>query len=113
MDRPPVHELSAVNGHSLRFKYRATAVSSLCANALDWDRLTTARRPLFRQLEFLGMFDIPVMGRIQVYHERAALAQIPVASSVDVTDVAWNRRKSSPPITSVTPPPVQEPHDPG
>ena len=24
MDRPPVHELSAVNGHSLRFKYRAT-----------------------------------------------------------------------------------------
>ena len=25
MDRPPVHELSAVNGHSLRFKYRATA----------------------------------------------------------------------------------------
>jgi hypothetical protein len=26
MDRPPVHELSAVNGHSLRFKYRATAV---------------------------------------------------------------------------------------
>ena len=27
MDRPPVHELSAVNGHSLRFKYRATASS--------------------------------------------------------------------------------------
>jgi hypothetical protein len=24
MDRPPVHELSAVNGHSLRFKYRST-----------------------------------------------------------------------------------------
>src|SRR5271166_4299727 len=24
MNRPPVHELSAVNGHSLRFKYRAT-----------------------------------------------------------------------------------------
>jgi len=24
VDRPPVHELSAVNGHSLRFKYRAT-----------------------------------------------------------------------------------------
>src|SRR5271166_2570537 len=24
MDRPPVHELSAVNAHSLRFKYRAT-----------------------------------------------------------------------------------------
>jgi len=24
MDRPPVHELSAVNGHSLRFKCRAT-----------------------------------------------------------------------------------------
>jgi len=24
MDRLPVHELSAVNGHSLRFKYRAT-----------------------------------------------------------------------------------------
>jgi hypothetical protein len=26
MDRPPVHELSAVNGHCLRFKYRATTV---------------------------------------------------------------------------------------
>jgi membrane protein len=25
MDRPPVYELSAVNGHSLRFKYRSTA----------------------------------------------------------------------------------------
>ncbi len=34
MDRPPVHELSAVNGHSLRFKYRATAaLTTLAAHA--------------------------------------------------------------------------------
>jgi hypothetical protein len=26
MDRPPVHELSAVTRHSLRFKYRATVL---------------------------------------------------------------------------------------
>ena len=31
MDRPPVHELSAVNGHSLRFKYRATAIEQQTA----------------------------------------------------------------------------------
>ena len=29
MDRPPVHELSAVNGHSLRFKYRATLIDAI------------------------------------------------------------------------------------
>jgi hypothetical protein len=29
MDRPPVHELGAVNGHSLRFKYRATPALTL------------------------------------------------------------------------------------
>jgi hypothetical protein len=33
MDRPPVHELSAVNGHNLRFNYRSTPGSSRKASA--------------------------------------------------------------------------------
>jgi hypothetical protein len=37
MDRPPVHELSAVNGHSLRFKCRAT-VSELIEEVNEWFR---------------------------------------------------------------------------
>jgi hypothetical protein len=35
MDRPPVHELSAVNGHSLRFKYRATLAAELKAEEIQ------------------------------------------------------------------------------
>jgi len=43
MDRPPLHELSAVNGHSLRFKYRATP---------DAKRLgTTSRMPILHGLK--------------------------------------------------------------
>jgi hypothetical protein len=34
VDRFPVHELSAVNGHSLRFKYSATYTLTDCINYL-------------------------------------------------------------------------------
>ena len=48
MDRLPLHELSAVNGHSLRFKYRATAALAKAAAAkratLSADDLERIRR---------------------------------------------------------------------
>jgi hypothetical protein len=36
MDRPPVHELSAVNGHSLRFKCRATSGCVFKRDQVHW-----------------------------------------------------------------------------
>jgi hypothetical protein len=62
VDRLPVHELSAVNDHSLRFKYRATA-----------ERLSALR----------GLFPFPlvVLGDVEVSGTRLDL--LLVTSSLD------------------------------
>jgi hypothetical protein len=44
MDRPPVHELSAVNGHSLRFNYRSTVVLTVATPGVGRGRESDEER---------------------------------------------------------------------
>jgi phage/plasmid primase-like uncharacterized protein len=44
VDRLPVHELSAVNGHCLRFKYSATAAAEVVAGVAIFPNFTTEER---------------------------------------------------------------------
>ena len=61
MDRPPVHELSAVNGHSLRFKYRATTLSTNSVTVQEaLTRLKSAGcERIFREKASGGRWDRP------------------------------------------------------
>lgn len=57
MDRPPVHELSAVNGHCLRFKYSATSTVAKNDSARTW----TITNPT--QISVPGMLEVWKRGR--------------------------------------------------
>ena len=74
MDRLPVHELSAVNGRSLRFKYRATAVDAphqaVTFTYRDYRHGSQRKELTLSALEFIRRFSLHILppGLVRIRH---------------------------------------------